>query len=74
MVVLSRNPKRRFVLGEKLELVVVDLSGGRLKLGIKWPSEVRSIAKKFIGGSNLKTAANPELRRVRLPEVRLLFS
>jgi carbon storage regulator len=41
MLVLSRKARQRIVIGENIELVVVSVSGDRVKLGFNAPSEVQ---------------------------------
>ena len=41
MLVLSRKAKQRIVIGENIELIVVAVSGDRVKLGFNAPSEVQ---------------------------------
>ena len=41
MLVLSRKAKQRIVIGENIELVVVAVSGDRVKLGFNAPKEVQ---------------------------------
>ncbi len=40
MLVLSRKAKQRIVIGDNIELVVVAVSGDRVKLGFNAPSNV----------------------------------
>jgi carbon storage regulator len=41
MLVLSRKAKQRIAIGENIELVVVAVTGDRVKLGFNAPSDVR---------------------------------
>ena len=41
MLVLSRKAKQRIVIGENIELIVVAVSGDRVKLGFNAPKEVQ---------------------------------
>ena len=40
MLVLSRKVNQRIMIGERIELVVVSVSGDRVRLGFNAPSEV----------------------------------
>ena len=40
MLVLSRKPRERIVIGNEIEVVVLEVQGNRVKLGINGPSEI----------------------------------
>ena len=40
MLVLSRNKGQRIIIGEDIEVVVVEIRGDRVKLGFIGPAEV----------------------------------
>jgi carbon storage regulator len=40
MLVLSRKPGEAIVIGDGIEVVVLDANGGRVKLGVVAPAEV----------------------------------
>ena len=40
MLVLSRKASERIIIGENVEMIVVAVSGDRVKLGFNAPSEV----------------------------------
>ena len=40
MLVLSRKPQQRIIIGQDIEIVILDIRGNRVKLGIRAPSEV----------------------------------
>jgi carbon storage regulator len=40
MLVLSRKPNQRIRIGDNIEIVVVDIGAGRVRLGIECPRSV----------------------------------
>lgn len=40
MLVLSRRPQESIMIGDDIELTVVDIRGDKVRLGIKAPSDV----------------------------------
>lgn len=41
MLVLSRNQGERICIGDNIELVVIDIRGGRVRLGFAAPKDVK---------------------------------
>ena len=40
MLVLSRNRDQSIIIGDNIEIVVVDIRGDKVRLGIKAPAEI----------------------------------
>lgn len=40
MLVLSRNAGEKIMIGDNIEVVVLDIRGGKVKIGIEAPREV----------------------------------
>ena len=40
MLVLSRKPGQRVLIGQEIEVTVLEVRGGRVKLGFRGPAEV----------------------------------
>ena len=40
MLVLARKKGERIVIGDEIELTVLDIRGGRVKLGFQGPAEI----------------------------------
>jgi carbon storage regulator len=62
MLVLSRRPGERIVIGTDIEIVVLDLDGGQVRLGVEAPREVpvlRSELLAQIGAENRRALARP---------------
>ena len=48
MLILRRKPGESIVIGGDIELVVLDVDGERVKLGIQAPSDVEVIRKELL--------------------------
>ncbi len=60
MLVLSRRPKESIVIGDNVEVVVLDVQGEQVKIGIKAPRSVKVFRKEIftaIQKSNIEAAA-----------------
>jgi len=51
MLVLSRRPGERITIGQSIELVVLSIEGGRIKLGINAPSQHRILRAEKLAGA-----------------------
>lgn len=40
MLVLTRKPKERIIIGEGIEIVVLEIHGNRVRLGFRCPPEI----------------------------------
>lgn len=47
MLVLSRKPNQSIIIGDNIELMIIDVQGEQVKLGIKAPRDI-SIFRKEI--------------------------
>jgi len=52
MLVLSRKVDDRIVIGEEIEICVVKIQGGRVRLGISAPKDVRVVRKEVTGADD----------------------
>jgi carbon storage regulator len=61
MLVLSRKKDERLVIGDNIVVTVVALNGGRVRLGIQAPAEVRvhrsEVLQAIHGGFDCEMAA-----------------
>lgn len=48
MLVLSRRPGEQIMIGSNIVLEVLELSGGRVRLGISAPNEVRIVREELL--------------------------
>ena len=47
MLVLSRRKAERIQIGENIEILVVEIRGGRVRLGIRAPQEIRVLRSEI---------------------------
>ena len=47
MLVLSRKINQSIVIGDNIEIMLVDIRGDQIKLGINAPKSVKILEKKF---------------------------
>jgi carbon storage regulator len=52
MLVLSRQANERIIIGEDVEIVVVEVRGKRVRLGIKAPGNVPIIREELKAANN----------------------
>lgn len=50
MLVLSRKPGEKVVIGGNITITVVDVNGGRVKIGIEAPAEVAILRGELMTG------------------------
>jgi carbon storage regulator len=57
MLVLTRKPRERIVIGNQTVVTVLEIRGGKVKLGIEAPSEIsvhREEIVELVEGSSVK--------------------
>ena len=52
MLVLSRKVGERILLGDKIRITVVRVSGGGVRLGIEAPADVAIVREEVVGGES----------------------
>ena len=55
MLVLSRSRYESIRIGENIEIKVLDVRGGRVRLGIVAPAEVRVVRHELVAGEGRPT-------------------
>lgn len=63
MLVLSRKKGETIIVGDNIEVCIVDIQGDNVRVGIKAPREVNIFRKEVfeqIKDENLKAAQKPE--------------
>ncbi len=53
MLVLSRKPNERILIGDDIEVKVLAIQGNRVRLGINCPSTVRILRSELVPSVNL---------------------
>lgn len=52
MLVLTRKPGEKLAIGDGITVTLVELRGGRVRLGIEAPAHVRVLRAELAGGDN----------------------
>lgn len=47
MLVLTRHPRQVVMIGRDIQILILDVSGNRVRLGITAPREVRVLRQEF---------------------------
>ncbi len=66
MLVLSRKPNQSIIIGEDIEVVVLEVKGDTVKLGLKAPRDVKVYRQEIyaeIRSENERAAANAAATR-----------
>ena len=66
MLVLSRKPNQSIIIGEDIEVVVLEVKGDTVKLGLKAPKDVKVYRQEIyaeIRAENERAAANAAATR-----------
>ena len=64
MLVLSRKKNESIVINDDITVVVVEIRGDKVRLGVEAPKRYRSIDEKFMTPLSVpKTAQNPAVLR-----------
>ncbi len=77
MLVLARRLNESIMIGDDIEVVVIDIKGDQVKLGIKAPKKITVHRKEIfdeIKGQNIAAAVNPEFNPDDLRDLSDLFS
>lgn len=70
MLILTRRKNEKIVIGEAIEIWVVDIRGDTVKLGIKAPLEVKVYRQEVLQEiQNANKAAASLDRDVKLPDI-----
>lgn len=59
MLVLSRKVGERIMVGKDIELVVVEIRGGRVKLGVEAPRAVPVVRSEIAGDHGPEPKVSP---------------
>ena len=59
MLVLSRKVGERILLGDKIRITVVRVSGGGVRLGIEAPADVAVVREEVVEGSGAEKLGKP---------------
>ena len=67
MLVISRKPGERIRVGEDVTIVVLDVAGSTVRLGIEAPSEVRVLRQEVLEAIEAENRAAAETGVASLP-------
>lgn len=59
MLIFTRKKRERIVIGRDIEVVVLSISGNRVKLGIKAANGVSAWRKELVHRSNRSSSRKP---------------
>jgi len=71
MLILTRRKNEAIRLGEDTRIVLVQVKGGQVRIGIECPSHVRVVREEVYQGgcqNNLKTLCSPGKQGISLPK------
>lgn len=53
MLVLTRRPDEALIIGDDIEVVVLDITGNKVKLGIDAPEDVEILREELVDGDGI---------------------
>lgn len=62
MLILSRKTNERIMIGDRIEIAVVDIRGDQVKLGIKAPQDVKVYRQEVYEAIQLENRAAAQAR------------
>jgi carbon storage regulator len=73
MLILSRHVNERILIGEDIEVFIVDIKGDQVKIGIKAPRDVRVYRQEVLAEIQQQNIEAAAAEPGRLPEIRGLL-
>ena len=69
MLILSRRVNERILIGDAIEIFVVDIRGDQVKIGIKAPREVKVYRQEVLAEIQQQNIEAAQAEPQRLPEI-----
>ena len=69
MLILSRRVNERILIGDAIEIFVVDIRGDQVKIGIKAPREVKVYRQEVLAEIQQQNIEASQAEPERLPEI-----
>jgi carbon storage regulator len=73
MLILSRRVNERILIGDAIEIFVVDIRGDQVKIGIKAPREVKVYRQEVLAEIQQQNIEAAQAEPERLPEIHSLL-
>jgi carbon storage regulator len=73
MLILSRRVNERILIGDDIEVFIVDIKGDQVKVGIKAPREVKVYRQEVLAEIQQQNIEASRAEPERLPEIRGLL-
>jgi carbon storage regulator len=67
VLILTRRQNEQIIIGEQIQLTVISIRGGHVRLGVEAPREIMVKREEVARVAPAGTASQPAARQLRLP-------